>query len=85
MKSGGYLFLLGGLFYIITGAIYYFVTREPVGTTALILTAGLAELVAFYLLYSKTELVINQKTMIKENRTKHPLIMVSTHRIHGGQ
>ena len=56
MKSGGYLFLLGGLFYIITGTIYYVVTREPVGTTALILTAGLAELVAFYLLFTQNRI-----------------------------
>jgi len=56
MKSGGYLFLLGGIFYIITGAIYYAVTREPVGTTALILTAGLAELVAFYLLFTQNRI-----------------------------
>ena len=53
MKSGGYLFLLGGLFYIITGGVYYWVSREPVGTTALILTAGLAELVAFFLLFTQ--------------------------------
>ena len=56
MKSGGYLFFLGGLFYIITGSIYYFITREPVGTTALILTAGLAELVAFFLLFTQNRL-----------------------------
>ena len=56
MKSGGYLFFLGGLFYIITGSIYYAVTREPVGTTALILTAGLAELVAFYLLFTQNRI-----------------------------
>jgi len=56
MKSGGFLFLLGGIFYIITGAIYYVVTKEPVGTTALILTAGLAELVAFYLLFTQNRI-----------------------------
>ena len=56
MKSGGYLFLLGGIFYIITGAIYYVVTKEPVGTTAMILTAGLAELVAFYLLFTQNRI-----------------------------
>jgi hypothetical protein len=46
MKSGGYLFFLGGLFYIITGAIYYVVTKEPVGTTALI----------FFLLFTQKRL-----------------------------
>ena len=56
MLIGGFLFFFGGVFYIIAGAIYYAVSREPVGTTALILTAGLAELIAFFLLFTQNRL-----------------------------
>lgn len=56
MKIGGFLFLLGGLFYFATGGIYYLISREPVGTTALVLTAGLAELIAFFLLFTQNRL-----------------------------
>ncbi len=56
MKSGGFLFLYGGLFYFVVGAIYFVVSREPVGTTALVLTGGLAVLIAFYLLFTQNKL-----------------------------
>jgi hypothetical protein len=56
MKSGGFLFLYGGLFYFVVGAIYFVVSREPVGTTALVLTGGLAVLIAFYLLFTQNRL-----------------------------
>lgn len=56
MKSSGYLFLYGGLFYFLVGGIYYYVSREPVGTTALVLTGGLAALVAFFLLFTQNRL-----------------------------
>jgi len=56
MKSGGFLFLYGGLSYFVVGAIYFVVSREPVGTTALVLTGGLAVLIAFYLLFTQNRL-----------------------------
>jgi hypothetical protein len=53
MKIGGWLFFWGGAFYFAVGYIYYLVTKEPVGTTALVLTGGLAALVAFYVLFTQ--------------------------------
>ncbi len=52
MRSGGYLFLYGSLFYFLISAIYFIISKDPVGTTALVLTGGLAILIAFYLLFT---------------------------------
>ncbi len=56
MKPGGWLFFWGAVFYFVVGAIYFFFTKEPVGTTALVLTGGLAILVAFFLLFTANRL-----------------------------
>jgi hypothetical protein len=50
MKVEAVLFLGGVVFYTIVGVIYGVLSREPAGTTALALTAGLAALVGFYTL-----------------------------------
>ncbi|KGA12192.1 MAG: hypothetical protein GM44_0555 [actinobacterium acAMD-2] len=52
MKVEGYLFGFGTITYVILGGIYWALSREPVGTTALALTGGMAFLIAFYLLFT---------------------------------
>ena len=52
MKVEGYLFGFGTITYVILGSIYWVLSREPVGTTALALTGGMAFLIAFYLLFT---------------------------------
>jgi hypothetical protein len=52
MKVEGLLFLLGFLFYAPVAVIYWYLSRDEVGTTALALTGALAFLIAFYALYT---------------------------------
>jgi len=52
MKVEGYLFGLGALLYAVLGGLYFWLSREPVGTTALALTGGMVFLVGFYLLFT---------------------------------
>lgn len=56
MKSGGWLFFWGAVFYLSVGAAYHFIARDPVGTTALVLTGGFALLIAFYVLFTQNRL-----------------------------
>ncbi len=52
MKIEGLLFALGSAFYLAIAAIYWYFSRDQIGTTALALTGALAFLVAFYVLYT---------------------------------
>jgi hypothetical protein len=52
VKLTGYLFAGGAFFYGLLAVIYWFITEELVGATALALTGGLAFLVGFYLLFT---------------------------------
>jgi hypothetical protein len=52
MKIEGLLFALGAAFFILVSGIYWYVSRDPIGTTALALCGGLSILVAFYVLYT---------------------------------
>lgn len=52
MKIEGWLFAAGAVFYAIVAVVYWLITGEIVGTTALTLTAGLAGLVGFYTLFT---------------------------------
>jgi len=56
MKSGGWLFFWGAVFYLGVGAIYFWFTGEPVGSAALLLTGGFAALIAFYVLFTQKRL-----------------------------
>jgi hypothetical protein len=49
-------FALGAVFFLLVGGIYYFVSGDEIGTTALVMTGGLAFLVAFYVLYTDKRL-----------------------------
>jgi hypothetical protein len=52
MKIEGLIFALGAAFFILVSGIYWYVSRDPIGTTALALCGGLSILVAFYVLYT---------------------------------
>ncbi len=52
MKIEGFLFAIGAVFYAMVAGIYWYVSRDQIGTTALALTGALAFLVAFYTLYT---------------------------------
>ena len=52
MKIEGYLFAMGAVFYAFVASVYWYFSRDVVGTTALALTGALAFLVAFYSLYT---------------------------------
>ena len=52
MKVEGLLFALGSAFFVLVAGIYFYVSRDPIGTTALTLCGGLAFLIAFYALYT---------------------------------
>ncbi len=56
MKIGGLSFALGAVFFLLVGGIYYYVSGDEIGTTALVMTGGLAFLVAFYVLYTNKRL-----------------------------
>jgi len=48
MKSGYRLFLFLFAFYAIVGAIYWWLGGEPLGVTAIFLSAGLALIIGYY-------------------------------------
>lgn len=56
MKIGGWSFALGAIFFLAVGGIYFYVSGDEIGTTALVMTGGLAFLVAFYILYTNKRL-----------------------------
>ncbi len=56
MKIGGWSFGLGAIFFLFVGGAYYYFSRDEIGTTALVMTGGLAFLVAFYVLYTNKRL-----------------------------
>ena len=52
MKIEGRLFAFGCAIFLLIAAIYWYFSHDPIGTTALTMTGGLAFLVGFYLLYT---------------------------------
>ena len=52
MKIEGRIFALGTIFFIAVAIIYWVLSHDPIGTTALALCGGLTFLVAFYILYT---------------------------------
>ncbi len=52
MKIEGRLFAFGCVLFLLIGAIYWYFSHDPIGTTVLIMSGGLAFLVGFYLLYT---------------------------------
>ena len=52
MKIEGRIFAIGAVFFVLVSGIYWYLSRDPIGTTALALSGGLAFIVAFYILYT---------------------------------
>jgi hypothetical protein len=52
VKVEGLVFSFMTVFFLATTPIYWFMSEDPTGTTALALTFGLSALVSFYLLYT---------------------------------
>jgi magnesium-transporting ATPase (P-type) len=52
MKIEGRLFALGTPFFFVIAFIYWYFSRDPIGTTALALCGGLTVIIAFYILYT---------------------------------
>ena len=52
MNVGGKLFAYGTVVYVGLAIIYWFMSGDVVGTTALALTGGLAFLISFYVLFT---------------------------------
>jgi Cytochrome c oxidase subunit IV len=52
VRLEGIIFTILVVFFIIVTPIYWYLSEDPTGTTALVLTFGLSALVAFYLLYT---------------------------------
>lgn len=56
MKLAARLFLGGAAFYLFIGGIYYFVSHDEAGATALILSGGLSAMIGFYLMVTARRL-----------------------------
>src|SRR5579859_7543810 len=52
MKVEGWLFMGCGIFFIGADIAYWYLSKDPTGTTALALAIGLAMLTGFYLLFT---------------------------------
>jgi hypothetical protein len=52
VRIEGGLFGLGFVFYSLLAGVYWYFSRDEIGTTALALTGGMAFLVSFYALYT---------------------------------
>jgi hypothetical protein len=50
VKVEGIIFTILGAFFLVVSPVYWFLSKDPTGTSALVLTTLLAFLVAFYLL-----------------------------------
>ncbi|HEY5186563.1 MAG TPA: cytochrome c oxidase subunit 4 [Actinomycetes bacterium] len=56
MKVEGRIFAGIAVFFAIVAAVYGVLSREVIGTTALILSAGLSTIIAVYLLFTSTRI-----------------------------
>jgi hypothetical protein len=52
VRVEGLLFAAGALFFGLLAVVYWFLSYETVGTTVLVLTAGLGFLIGFYVLFT---------------------------------
>jgi len=56
VKTEGYLFGAGVIFFGLITPIYWFLSNDPTGTTALAVSFGLSFLISFYALYTSRRL-----------------------------
>jgi len=52
MRVEGYLFAFLGAVFVPVTAVYWYFSRDPTGTACLVMSIGLAAMVAFYLLFT---------------------------------
>lgn len=52
MKANGYLFGFISAFLAVTDVVYWYLSKDPTGTTAIALSSGLGFLIGFYLLFT---------------------------------
>lgn len=52
MRTSGRLFAFLAVFFALLSVVYWFLSKDPAGTTALVFTGALGFLVAFYLLFT---------------------------------
>ena len=52
MKVEGWLFLGCGVFFAGTDVVYWYISKDPTGTTALAFAVGFAVLTGFYVLFT---------------------------------
>ncbi|WP_449064500.1 cytochrome c oxidase subunit 4 [Planomonospora algeriensis] len=52
MKVQGWLFILVGIFFAAVDVVYWFWSKEPVGTTAMAISVGFALMIGYYLMYT---------------------------------
>src|ERR1035438_6850457 len=58
MKVEGWLFLGCGVFFGAADIVYWYLSKDPTGTTALALAVGLAVLTGFYVLFTGRRLPV---------------------------
>ena len=56
MNIGGKLFAGWAVLYFVIAGVYAYMSHDPVGTTVIALTGGLAFLIAFYVLFTSKRL-----------------------------
>jgi Cytochrome c oxidase subunit IV len=52
MKVEGWLFIGSGIFLLVTDIVYWYLSYDPTGTTALALAVGLCLLAGFYVMFT---------------------------------
>lgn len=56
MNIGGKLFAGWAVLYFVIAGVYSYMSQDPIGTTVIALTGGLAFLIAFYVLFTSKRL-----------------------------
>lgn len=86
MKTNWMLFVGLAIFYVIMTIVYWYVDGEPLGITGLMLSAGLAGMVGFYVWFTQKELEkFFQKITSLLRSQMVPANLVSSALIHGGR
>jgi disulfide bond formation protein DsbB len=64
VRLAGRLFIGGAVFYLLVAGIYWLMSHDEVGTTALVLTGGLAAMVGFYLVVTARRMVVQPEDAV---------------------
>ena len=85
MKVEGWLFLGCGIFFGGADIVYWYLSKDPTGTTALALAVGLAVLTGFYVLFTGRRLPSARKTTRRARSRRAPARSASSARTAGGR